>query len=166
MARAIAFIHGQSPSQEKHLVLNIHGNIKSSNVMINCDFDASISDYGFVQLAERVKVSGTWQGKPPPDTHSRLYIESFSQKCDIYNFGIILLDLLAGTKAAESKYKIIEKKEEIKSGKCQFFEFSTEGKARKQALKVLDIALACTNFSPDARPSMEQILLYLGDIIK
>lgn len=166
MAGAIAFIHGQSPSQEKHLILNVHGNIKSSNVMINCDFDASISDYGFVQLAERVKVSGSWQGKPPPDTQPRLYIESLSQKCDIYNFGIMLLDLLGGPKAPESKNEIIEKREEIKKGKCQFFEFSTEGKARKQALKVLDIALACTNYLADARPSMEQILLYLGDIIK
>ncbi|XP_074341544.1 putative inactive receptor kinase At2g26730 [Apium graveolens] len=166
MARAIAFIHGQSPSQEKHLILNVHGNIKSSNVMISCDFEASISDYGFVQLAERVKVSGTWQGKPPPDTEPGLYSESFSQKCDIYNFGIILLDLLAGPKAPESINETIEKKEEIKNGECQFFEFSTEGKARKQALKVLDIALACTNHSPEARPSMEQILLYLGDVIK
>ncbi|KAL1806026.1 hypothetical protein DCAR_0831778 [Daucus carota subsp. sativus] len=166
MARAIAFIHGQSPSQEKHLILNVHGNIKSSNVMINCDFDASISDYGFVQLAERVKVSDICQVKPPLDSQPRLYIDSFSQKCDIYNFGIILLDLLAGHTSSESKNEIIEKKEEIKNGKCQFFEFPTTGKARKQALKVLDIALACTNNSPDARPSMEQILLYLGDIIK
>lgn len=166
MARAIAFIHGQSPSQEKHLILNVHGNIKSSNVMINCDFDASISDYGFVQLAERVKVCSTWQGKPPPDSQPCLYIEIFSQKCDIFNFGIILLDLLAGPKAPESKNEIIKNKEKIRNGTCHFFEFPTEGKARKQALKVLDIALACTNNSPDARPSMEQILLYLGDIIK
>lgn len=166
IARAMAFIHGQSPSQEKQLILNIHGNIKSSNVMINNDFSACISDYGFTQLAERVEVSDTWQGKPPPFSPASFYCETLSQKTDMYNYGIIILDLLGGPKAPELKSCVIEKKEDIRNGSCDFFEFSIEGKEKRQALKVLDIALACTNNSPDARPSMEQILLYLGDIIK
>ncbi|KAK6947908.1 hypothetical protein RJ641_001381 [Dillenia turbinata] len=58
IARAIAFIHSQSPSQEKRLQLNVHGNIKSSNVMIKVDFTAELSDYGYTQVAERVEPDG------------------------------------------------------------------------------------------------------------
>lgn len=164
IARAIAFIHGQSPSHEKHLILNVHGNIKSSNVMINTDFGACVSDYGFTQLAEQVEVSDTWQGKPPPMS---FYCESLSQKSDMYNFGTIILDLLGGPMAPEFKSWITEKKEEIRNGTCDFFEFAMKGKEKSQALKVLDIALACTNNSPDARPSINQILPYLEeDVIK
>ncbi|CAK9143177.1 unnamed protein product [Ilex paraguariensis] len=162
IAQAIAFIHSQCP-QNKQPPMNVHGNIKASNVMINIDFTAHVSNYGFAQLAEPVEVSDTWQRKPPPSS-PELYCESLSQKSDVYNFGIVLLDMLGGLKAPGLKHWIVENKEEINKGHFEFFEFSVDEKERNQALQVLDIALACTN-SPEARPSMEQILLGLGDFI-
>ncbi|KAM7491475.1 hypothetical protein LguiA_034396 [Lonicera macranthoides] len=165
IAKAIAFIHSQSPHQDKLLQINVHGNIKSSNVMINVDFGARLSDYGFVQLAEPVEVSDTCYRKHP--TAESLLCGTLSQKSDIHNFGVIILDILVGAaKAAELKRNPVVKKEEFVNGKKEIFEFHCEGKGRRQALKVLDIGLACTNRSPEARPSIEQIFLYLGEVIK
>ncbi|XP_057463804.1 inactive leucine-rich repeat receptor-like serine/threonine-protein kinase At1g60630 [Actinidia eriantha] len=166
IAWAIAFIHSQSPSQDKRLQLNVHGNVKASNVMINVDFTACLSDYGCAQLAERVKVSDTWQRKPPPPgPQKKVYCEVLCQTSDIYNFGIIMLDLLGGTKAPSLRDCIMEKIEEIKSGNCDFFEGNLEGKEQNQALIVLDLALACTHESPEARPSIERIVIHLGNVI-
>ncbi|KAK3016048.1 hypothetical protein RJ639_007535 [Escallonia herrerae] len=167
IARAIAFIHSQCPSYDRHLRMNVHGNLKTSNVMITVDLCARVSDYGFIQLAERVEVSDTGQPKPPPPTES-LYSDFLSQKSDIYNFGIIVLDMLGGPKAPslEKRKWIVENEELIKNGDREFFEFVVEGKEKRQALMVLEVALACTDKFPDTRPSIEQISSYLRDVCK
>ncbi|KAJ8527003.1 hypothetical protein K7X08_029480 [Anisodus acutangulus] len=63
IARGIASIHPQNPPKDqkdhKDIQLNVHGNVKASYVMINIDFTACLSDYGFVQLAERTEFSDT-----------------------------------------------------------------------------------------------------------
>ncbi|EEF51334.1 serine-threonine protein kinase, plant-type, putative [Ricinus communis] len=112
IARAIAFVHTQCPPYEKKMQMNVHGNIKASNVMINSNFSACLSDYGLAQLAEIEEVSDTWQRKPPPYMQPEyIYSDECCQKSDIYNFGIILLDMLGGPMNC-----IIERKEEIKRG--------------------------------------------------
>ncbi|XP_022733403.1 probable inactive receptor kinase At5g58300 [Durio zibethinus] len=158
VARAIGFIHAQSPPHEKNMKMNFHGNIKSSNVMINIDLTARLSDYGFVQLADCVEESDN-------EGAGTSYRENLSQKSDIFNFGLVLLDLLAGVTDPGYIKCIVDTKESVKLGNNAFFEFHVQGKERNQALKVLDIALACTNRSPEARPSIEQILLNLSDIL-
>ncbi|XVF53053.1 hypothetical protein PTKIN_Ptkin05aG0068700 [Pterospermum kingtungense] len=159
IARAIAFIHGQSPTSKKSMKMNVHGNIKSSNVMINIDLTARLSDYGFVQLAALVEDPE----KDRPRTSS--YCEDLSQKNDIFSFGLVLLDMLAEVKEPSYIQCIVDTKDSIRQGKSVFFEFDVQGKERKQALKVLDMALDCTNSLPEARPSIQQILLDLSDVL-
>ncbi|KAG6781165.1 hypothetical protein POTOM_014054 [Populus tomentosa] len=43
--------------------------------------------------------------------------------------------------------------------------YTVEGKERKQALLVLDIALQCADKVPEARPPIEQTLRRLGDVL-
>ncbi|PON41979.1 Tyrosine-protein kinase [Trema orientale] len=172
VARAIAFIHSQSQAQEKNMKINVHGNIKASNVMINTDFSACLSDYGTVQLADqRVDVSDSWQWKAAAATlvPPHLYSGELCQKCDVYNFGVIILEILGGPEGTNMVManKLVKEniKGRLKEGEIEFFEFSLkEGKERKQASQVLDIALACTNRQPEARPLIEHILLHLEDV--
>ncbi|KAL3844489.1 hypothetical protein ACJIZ3_001892 [Penstemon smallii] len=153
-AKAIAFIHSQHPPKEKNLQLNVHGNIKSSNVMINIDFTARLSDYGFVQLAEQVAVvDDTGQAEPPaqpPQPTERVYSKTLSQKSDIYNFGVVLLEILESLG--------VKKNQDI-------VEFSSEGRQQRQVSKVLEIALSCTDVLPEARPDIEHILFCVGDSV-
>lgn len=163
IAKAISYIHGQSPSlSEKNLQANVHGNIKASNVLIRTNFSACLSEYGFIQLAEPVEGDLVSQPKLLEPINCT---EKMSQKSDMCRFGVMVLDLLGGPEAPSRTQCIIEKKAEIEEGKDEFFEFIVRGRERKQAMEVLDIALACTNTSPEARPSMENILLYLDNIL-
>lgn len=169
VARAITFIHSHVPAQEKSMQMNVHGNLKASNIMINTDFSASLSDYGITHLGERVVVSNTTQWYQIPMMY---YEDDLCQKCDIYNFGVIVLEVLAGPKALSlvmsTKCKTDYNKERVKiiEGEVDFFEFTVMSqKEKKQALHLLDIANACTNIKPKARPSIEKIMLLLQDII-
>ncbi|KAL9349856.1 hypothetical protein Peur_057111 [Populus x canadensis] len=165
IAQAITFIHTQYPPYEKNMLMNVHGNIKSSNVMITVNFTARLSDYGLTQLAgELEEVSDTWQRKPPPSPESP-YTNKLSQKSDILNFGILLLDMLGGPRVRDFRNGVMERMEEIKKGDIEFFEFIVEGKEREQALLVLDIALKCADKVPEARPPIEQTLSRLGDVL-
>lgn len=161
IARAIEFIHKQNPNERK-IKMNVHGNIKSSNVMINIDLSACLSDYGFTQLAERVELSGQRQLKPPRVPPYNIYCEELSQKGDIFNIGVVILDILAGSNFPTFRRRISDMKEDIKEGKVEFFEFDLDARERMRASQILDIALACTSQSPEERPSIEQILLFIG----
>ncbi|PIA49066.1 hypothetical protein AQUCO_01300126v1 [Aquilegia coerulea] len=162
VAKAISYIHGQSPVHEKNFQLNVHGNIKASNVLIKNNFSACLSEYGFIQLTDPIEAVGVWQRKQPETLNST---EKMSQKGDICSFGLMVLDMLGGPEAPYQIHCILERKEEIKEGVAPFFEFIVEGKARKQALLVLDIALSCATRSPEARPSIDQILPSLHDVL-
>ena len=83
----------------------------------------------------------------------------------MYNFGVIILDLLGGPEGTNLVMSNTLEKEDIKEGEIEFFEFSLrQGKEWKQASKVLDIALGCTNRAPEARPTIKHTLLHLEDV--
>lgn len=142
------------------MVMNVHGNLKTSNIMIDVDFNAYLSNYGFSQLA--IEVSDTRQQKTT--SSSQAPPEPLSQKNDIYHFGLIVLDIIGGPKAMEWIQSCeFGRKEDIIVKEGEFFEFPIEGKDRWKVLKVWNIALECTNRSREARPSIENILLHLSN---
>ncbi|KAL8210054.1 hypothetical protein R6Q57_006786, partial [Mikania cordata] len=122
IARAICFIHKQLSPRERNMTMNVHGNLKTSNIMIDVDSNAYLSNYGFTQLAMEVSES-----HQPKTTSIQPSSEPLSQKKDIYHFGLIMLDILGGTKALE----FIEcdfKRKDVKVKESEFFEFPFEGK--------------------------------------
>lgn len=154
IARAIDFIHAQlSPSDQNNMRTNVHGNIKSSNIIVNTDFRARLLDYGFLQLADHCTEGSDHQ-------------DHVSQKFDIFNFGLVVLDVLTGVSKPGHVMFIRDAKEMIRQGKIMLFEFDAAGIDRKQALMVLDIALSCTNMSPEDRPAIGQILMNLSDVLQ
>ncbi|XP_048445958.1 probable inactive receptor kinase At5g58300 [Pyrus x bretschneideri] len=169
IARGIGFIHEQYPPYEKKMQMNVHGNIRVGNVMVNTNFSACLSGYGFTQLAEPVEVLNTGQLMKSPcwQQENTTYSDELSQKSDIYNFGVILLDILAGPKGLEMTEGVKEKKASMKlEGGLEFFEFYVkEGKERRQVSKVLEIALACISTKPDARPSIDEINYTIVEIL-
>ncbi|AQK81789.1 Protein kinase superfamily protein [Zea mays] len=86
MARGLEYLHEHcSPPV-------IHRDLKSSNILLDSDFNAKISDFGLAVTSGNIdkgsmKLSGT--------------LGKLTEKSDVYAFGVVLLELLMGRKPVE-----------------------------------------------------------------
>ncbi|KAL6137972.1 hypothetical protein ACLB2K_063260 [Fragaria x ananassa] len=159
IVKAISYVHKQPPYQ-KNMIMNIHGSVKASNVLVNIDFSACLSDYGFTQLAEQVEIpEGQVMKSPRWLVEKTNYSNELSQRADIYNFGVILLDILAGPKGLSLlRMGVNEKKEAMRGGVLDLVEFGVkDGKEERQVSKLFGIALTCTNANPEVRKTIDEI---------
>lgn len=110
-ARGLAHLHECSPRRY------VHGEVKPSNILLDADYNALVSDFGLARLltiAGCADSAGAGAGgimggalpyvKPPaPDRpnayrapEARVPGSRPSQKSDVYSFGVLLLELLTG----------------------------------------------------------------------
>ncbi|XP_068312067.1 serine/threonine-protein kinase-like protein At1g28390 [Pyrus communis] len=100
VARAVQALHSSNPPV-------IHRDIKSSNVLIDKDWNARLGDLGLALRGhvEDVRVKCT----PPAGTLGYLdpgYLApgDLSTKSDVFSFGILLLEILSGRNAIDVNY--------------------------------------------------------------
>lgn len=80
----------------------IHRDLKSSNILLDSNFNAKLSDFGLAvvdgsQHKNNIKLSGTL-GYVAPEY---LLDGELTEKSDVYAFGVVLLELLLGRKPVE-----------------------------------------------------------------
>jgi serine/threonine protein kinase len=100
IAKAILTLHSASPPV-------IHRDIKSSNVLIDANWNARLGDFGLSLRGhvEDIKLNST----PPAGTIGYLdpgYITpgNLSTKNDVFSFGILLLEIISGRNAIDVQY--------------------------------------------------------------
>ncbi|MBA0811499.1 hypothetical protein Gohar_003394, partial [Gossypium harknessii] len=95
VARALEYLHEHCNPPV------IHRDIKSSNILLDSDFNAKLSDFGLAVVTgsqnNNVKLSGTL-GYVAPEY---LLEGKLTDKSDVYAFGIVLLELLVQKKPLE-----------------------------------------------------------------
>ncbi|CAM0870230.1 unnamed protein product [Alopecurus aequalis] len=98
-ARALAYLHHDCRPQVLHL------NIKSSNIMLDEEYEAKVSDYGFGKL---LPILGSFElsrfhaatGYIAPELASPSL--RYNDKSDVFSFGVVLLEMVTGRKPVES----------------------------------------------------------------
>ncbi|XP_030462033.2 L-type lectin-domain containing receptor kinase IX.1-like [Syzygium oleosum] len=83
----------------------LHQDIKSSNIMLDFDFNAKLGDFGLARLVDHDKglqttvLAGT-RGYMAPEC---VYTGKASRESDVYSFGVVLLEIACGRKVVEPR---------------------------------------------------------------
>ncbi|MED6136049.1 hypothetical protein PIB30_052356 [Stylosanthes scabra] len=165
IARALAYLH------EESRIKIIHRDIKTSNVLLDKDFNAKVSDFGLAKLNEddkthvSTRIAGTI-GYMAPEYAMRGYL---TDKADVYSFGVVALEIVSGKSNTNFRpneefvylldwaYVLQERGNLLELVDPDLgSEYST-----KEAMVMLNVALLCTNASPTLRPTMSQAVSML-----
>lgn len=166
-ARALAYLHHDCRPPILHL------NIKSTNILLDEKYEAKLSDYGLGKLLPILDNYGltkfhTAVGYVAPELAQSLRL---SEKCDVYSFGVILLELVTGRKPVESPRanEVVVLCEYVRglleSGSASdCFDRSLRGFAENELIQVMKLGLICTSEVPSRRPSMAEVVQVLESI--
>ncbi|GMJ10071.1 hypothetical protein like AT1G53440 [Hibiscus trionum] len=162
IARGLTYLH-----EESRLKI-VHRDIKATNVLLDKDLNAKISDFGLAKLDEEenthisTRIAGTI-GYMAPEYAMRGYL---TDKADIYSFGVVLLEIVSGK--SNTNYKPKEEfvflldwayVQQEQGNLLELVDPSLGSEySKEEALRLLNLALVCTNPSPTLRPSMSSVV--------
>ncbi|XP_073149347.1 systemin receptor SR160-like [Henckelia pumila] len=168
-ARGLAFLHHNCIP---HI---IHRDMKSSNVLIDENLEARVSDFGMARhmSAQDTHLSvSTLAGTPgyvPPE-----YYQSFrcSTKGDVYSYGVVLLELLTGRQPTDSadfgdNNLVGWVKQHAKTRISDVFDpqiMKEDPSLEIELLQHLKVACACLDDRPWKRPTMIQVMAMFKEI--
>jgi len=169
-ARGLAFLHHNCTP---HI---IHRDMKSSNVLIDENLEAKVSDFGMARMVNVVDTHlsvSTLAGTPgyvPPE-----YYQSFrcTTKGDVYSYGVVLLELLTGklptdsTDFGEDNNLVGWFKQHTKLNVTDVFDpdlLEDDPGLKIELLEHLKVACACLDDRPSRRPTMLKVMAMFKEI--
>lgn len=152
MAQGLSYIH-----QASRL---IHGNLKSSNILLGTEFEACLTDYCLSILLDDDS-----QNCDDPDSsayrapEARTSNHRATPKSDVYAFGVLLLELLTGKHPSQQPFlEPIELHEWVQAVRV---DDATEDRRLEM---LVEVAGVCRLSSPEQRPGMWQVLKMIHEI--
>ncbi|XP_020225141.2 probable serine/threonine-protein kinase PIX13 [Cajanus cajan] len=162
-ARGLAFLH----ASEKQV---IYRDFKASNILLDGNYNAKISDFGLAKLGPSggqshvtTRVMGTYvYAAPEYIVTGHLYVKS-----DVYGFGVVLLEILTGMRALDTErptgqQNLVEWTKPLLSSKKKLktiMDAKIEGQySPKAAWQEAQLTLKCLENDPRQRPSMKDVV--------
>ncbi|KHN06678.1 Putative leucine-rich repeat receptor-like protein kinase [Glycine soja] len=168
-ARGVAFIHNSC----KSLKLT-HGNIKSTNVLLDKQGNARVSDFGLSVFAGPGPVGGRSNGYRAPEASEG---RKQTQKSDVYSFGVLLLELLTGKcpsvveSGGSGDGGVVDLPRWVQSvvreewtAEVFDLELMRYKDIEEEMVGLLQIAMTCTAPAPDQRPRMTHVLKMIEEL--
>lgn len=164
-AKALAYLHEAIEPKV------VHRDIKSSNILIDEDFNSKVSDFGLAKLLGAGKshvttrVMGTFGYVAPEYANTGL----LNEKSDVYSFGVLLLEAITGRDPVDYSRQPQEVnlvdwlKMMVGSRRSEeVVDPNIEMKPSTRALKrALLTALRCVDPDAEKRPKMSQVVRML-----
>lgn len=170
-ARGLAYLHEEMDFQL------IFRDFKTSNILLDGDFNAKLSDFGLARLGPPAGMShvstvvvGT-VGYAAPE-----YVQTgkLTIKSDVWSYGIVLYELITGRRSLErnlpkSEQKLLDWVRPFVSDSKKFhliIDPRLEGSyCIKSARKLASLANKCLMKQPKSRPKMSEVVVILDNII-
>ncbi|KAM7270644.1 hypothetical protein ACFE04_029858 [Oxalis oulophora] len=168
-AKGLAFLH----SDEAKV---IYRDFKASNILIDSEFNAKLSDFGLAKDGPTgsksyvsTRVMGTY-GYAAPEYMATGHLTA---KSDVYSFGVVLLEIISGRRALDKnkpskEQNLVEWAKPCLSSKrriLQVMDARIESQyTLKEALKAANISLHCLSQEPKSRPHMDEIVKALENL--
>ncbi|XP_072981983.1 proline-rich receptor-like protein kinase PERK8 isoform X2 [Typha latifolia] len=158
-AHGIAYLH-----EDCHPRI-IHRDIKSSNILLDNNFEAQVADFGLARLAMdaathvTTRVMGTFGYLAPEYASSG----KLTERSDVFSFGVVLLELITGRKPVDVSQPLDNEslvEWALETGK---FEELVDPKLEKnynevEMFRMIEAAAACVRHSASRRPRMGQVV--------
>ncbi|XP_057958800.1 probable leucine-rich repeat receptor-like protein kinase At1g68400 [Malania oleifera] len=159
-AQGLAFLHSHAKPYKL-----VHGRLTSSNILIDHLGNPCISDIGLHRLSSSPNQSYT----APELINPTPKLQKFSQKCDVYSFGIVLLEIITGkTPSGEGETSLPRWVRRAAQEKSMWEVFDFELFRYKDMMEemeaLLQVALLCSNPDPADRPKMHTVHKMIEDI--
>ncbi|XP_065007014.1 serine/threonine-protein kinase PBL34-like [Musa acuminata AAA Group] len=170
-AKGLAFLHEEA---ERRV---IYRDFKTSNILLDADFSAKLSDFGLAKAGPEgdkthvtTRVMGTY-GYAAPE-----YVMTghLTTRSDVYSFGVVLLEIMTGRRTMDKRrpageQNLVEWARPYLGNKRQFYRiidprlhgnFSVKG-----AQQVAQLVQACVGRNAKARPLMSEVVEVLKPLV-
>ncbi|CAN1229182.1 Probable receptor-like protein kinase At2g42960 [Linum perenne] len=160
-AKALAYLHEAIEPKV------VHRDIKSSNILIDGDFNCKVSDFGLAKLLDSgeshitTRVMGTFGYVAPEYANTGM----LNEKSDVYSFGVLLLEAVTGRDPVDygrpaNEVNLVEWLKMMVGTKRadEVVDPNLEVKPPTRSLKrALLVALRCVDPDSEKRPKMSQV---------
>ncbi|KAL3819322.1 hypothetical protein ACJIZ3_005227 [Penstemon smallii] len=169
-AKGLEYLHtGCNPSI-------IHRDVKTSNILLDKNMRAKVSDFGLSRQAEEdlTHISSVARGTVgylDPEYYAN---QQLTEKSDVYSFGVVLLELVSGRKPVSTEeygaeWSIVHWARSLirKGDVISIIDPTLAGSVKIESIwRIAEVAIQCVEQHGSSRPRMQEIIMAIQDAMR